>query len=335
MPVYAELLFTYVLLPTAAMVLLPLGVLSHYSRAADARPVPWRRDSDSDSMSPEWPAAARSQLWRERGASALASAAVVAGVVATTTPTADDLELNDYLAPVLSVVLCTAILLTRPPAMGRRGGQRVSGPIRLGSRWWYVAWAMCLSALVLGVVGAGLISEPDEHGRYMLHTIQTELSSEGTSASGSATIAGWYVGVPIIVAALLLAALVLFALRLQAGSPLATDSGHELWLRSHLTRTVLALSAGAFLVTLSWVLGTIGNAARMTVVVQSPELGLISVSSPLAPLATTVMVITLVLRGAGIALVLLPLFGRLAPSAEAAPVQAPAVDQIEAQTATS
>lgn len=306
-----ELWFTYEFLPLAAMTLVPFGVLVHYWRSADARAIPRPPDSGDDQ---EWPVAARAQLSRARVASALATAAVVAGALSLSASLRSDSDGDGYLAPVLSVLLCTAVLLTRRAAMGRPTGERaqplvgtaehISAPS--GARWWFLAWGMALSALVLAVVWAGLISEPDEYGRYLLHTIELDHIAEGTSVTGSITIAGWYFGLPVIVAALLLAALVLIAVRMQTRGPLAPDSDHDIHLRRTATRTLLTLSGGAFIVTLAWVLSSIGSAARMTAGISQ-----IMVSSPLAPIAAPVSVLGMVLEGVGIALLLLPLFSRL------------------------
>lgn len=305
-----ELWFTYEFLPLAAMTLVPFGVLVHYWRSADARTVPRRPDSGED---PEWPAAARAQLSRARVASALATAAVLAGALRLSASLRSDSDGNGYLAPVLSVLLCTAVLLTRRAAMSRDGGRAHGSasapehtPAYFAARGWFVAWGMSLSALMLAVVWAGLISQPDERGRYLLHTIRIDNISDGTWATGSTTIAGWYFGVPIIVAALLLAALVLIGVSMQTRGPLAPDSDRDLYLRRTATRTLLTLSGGAFIVTLAWVLSSIGSAARMTAGISQ-----ITVSSPLAPIAAPVSVLAMLLQGIGIALLLLPLFSRL------------------------
>lgn len=323
-----ELWFTYELLPLAAMTLVPFGVLVHYWRSADARALPCRPDSGDD---PGWPAAARAQLLRARVASALATAAVLAGALHLSASLRSDSDGNGYLAPVLSVLLCTAVLLTRRAAMSRDGERAHSSasapaptPARSGARWWFVAWGMSLSALMLAVVWAGLISQPDEHGRYKVHTIRIDNLSDGSWVSGSTTIAGWYFGVPIIVAALLLAALVLIGVSMQIRGPLAPDSDRDLYLRRTAMRTLLTLSGGAFIVTLAWVLSSIGSAARMTAGVSQ-----ITVSSPLAPIAAPVSVLAMVLEGVGIALVLLPLFSRLPRSTGVSVQDEAAAEQTE------
>ncbi|MET1018585.1 MAG: hypothetical protein ABWX62_01230 [Microterricola sp.] len=183
---------------------------------------------------------------------------------------------------------------------------------------------MSLIALMLAVVWAGLISQPDEHGRYKVHTIRIDNISDGTWGSGSTTIAGWYFGVPIIVAALLLAALVLIGVSMQIRGPLAPDSDRDLYLRRTAMRTLLTLSGGAFIVTLAWVLSSIGSAARMTAGVSQ-----ITVSSPLAPIAAPVSVLAMVLEGVGIALVLLPLFSRLPRSTGVSVQDEAAAEQTE------
>ncbi|KQW07746.1 hypothetical protein ASC66_01835 [Leifsonia sp. Root4] len=313
-----EVWFTYVVLPLAAMTLVPLGVFVHYWRAADAHLISRRPDSGDDSDFSEWPAAARAQLARARVASALVAAAVLASAVHLSFALRSDPDGDGYLAPMLSVLLCTAVLLIRPAAMGRPTGgwargsasppEHVSPPS--AARWWFVVWGMALSALMLAVVWAGLLSEPDEHGRYMVYTIRLDHLSDGVSVSGSTSMAGWYFGVPIILAAILLAVLVLIGVHMQNRAALAPDSGRDLHLRRTATRTLLTLSGGAFVATLGWVLGSIGGAARITA-----GIGEITVSSPLAPIAAPVSVLGMVLEGVGIALLLLPLFTRLPRSA--------------------
>ena len=327
-----ELWFSYEFLPLATMVLVPFGLFLHYWRAADARAVPCRPDNGEGAEPAEWPAAVRAQLSRARVASAIAVAAVLASAVQLSAFLRSDADGDGYLAPLLSVLLCTAVLLARPVAMSRLAGGREHGAASTpghsaaasGARWWWVAWAMSLSALVLAVVWAGLISTPDENGRYLLHTIRIDNVADGTWVSGSTTIAGWYFGVPVIVTALLLAALVLFGVRMQTRGPLAPDGVRDLHVRRIATRTLLTLSGGAFVVTLAWVLSSIGSAARLMAGASQ-----ITVISPLAPIAVPVSVLGMVLEGIGIALLLLPLFSRLPVSAGISVQDYPAVVQTE------
>ncbi len=327
-----ELWFSYEFLPVATMVLVPFGLFLHYWRAADARAVPCRPDSGGASELAEWPAAARAQLSRARVASAIASAAVLVNALRLSASIRFDVDGTGYLAPLLSVLLCTAVLLVRPAAMSRLAGGREHGAASTsghssatsGARWWWVAWAGSLSALVLVVVWAGLISTPDEHGRHLLHTIRIDNVADGTWVSGSTTIAGWYFGVPVIVAALLLAALVLLGVRMQTRGPIAPDSGRDIHVRRIATRTLLTLSGGAFVVTLAWVLSSIGSAARLMAAA-----GQITVVSPLAPIAVPVSVLGMVLEGIGIALLLLPLFSRLPRSTGVSVPNEAAAEQTE------
>lgn len=336
MAINIEFWLIYELLPMAAMVIVPLGVLLHYWRAADARPLPPER---AEAATPRgWPDAARAQLRRARVASAIVAVVVLARTLRIDVPDPFEPEWHELLAALLAALLavfiCTAVLLLRPAALGRglkvqpptdaEVGGHGHSPTTFGARWWFMAWGACLAALVVAVTWAGLISTPDEHGRYVLHTIRIDNISDGTWVSGSTTIAGWYFGVPIIVAVLLLAALVLIGVSMQTRGPLAPDSDRDLYLRRAATRTLLTLSGGAFVVTLAWVLSSIGGAARMTA--GSSQ---ITVSSPLAPIAAPVSVLGMVLEGIGIALLLLPLFSRLPRSTGVSVQDEAAAEQTE------
>lgn len=333
-----EFWFLYELLPIAAMVLVPLGVLLHFWRAADARPLP--ADAAGAAVPRVWPDPARAQLRRARVASAIVAVVVLARILRIGVTQPYEPEWHGLLAALLTVFLCTAVLLLRPAALGRdrtpqqptdvaaSGG--VHSPARFGARWWFVAWGACLAALAAAVVWAGLISEPDENGNYTMHLLRIGETSGGTS------IAGWYQGVPILISAGLLAALVLLALRLQAGRRLAVDESQDAWLRRAATRTLLTLSAGAVVVTLAWVLGSIGSAAQIGLSAPSPETGeMVSLASPLAPIGPPIRALGMLLEGVGIALLMLPLFSRLAPLAQAAAAQAPTLEHDEPRAATS
>lgn len=88
-------------------------------------------------------------------------------------------------------------------------------------------------------------------------------------------------------------------------------------------RTILAFSSGALLVTLAMVLSSLGGAAQLMVSFPAGDAGLVSVGTPIAALGVPLTVASFVVRGLGIALVLLPLFSRRAPTAHARPVGAP------------
>jgi hypothetical protein len=342
MTMSVEAWLLYGLLPLATTVIVPLGVLLHCWRAADARLLPSRPGQAEAAKAPTWTAAASAQLRRERIASALPSAAVLAAVLGAVMPNRFGMEWYSYLTALLSVLLCTAALLTRPPAMGRVGAQTApentspagdrSGrpPVALGARWSLAVWALSLGALVLAVCWAGSVSTPDDTGNYTMYVFELEYVTAGT------TIAGWYFGVPVLVAAALLAALVLIALRLQAAPPLAADREPDLWLRRAATRTLLCLSGGAALVTLAWVLLSIGSAGQLASSAPSPSDGVMTmIASPLAPFSLPVRVLGLLLQGVGIALLMLPLLGRRAPLPEAAPADVLALSRDASQVAPS
>ncbi|RZU64488.1 hypothetical protein EV379_0784 [Microterricola gilva] len=332
----------YEVLPLVTSVIVPLGVLLHYWRRADARPVPARPAPTEGAPVPPWTSAARAQLRRTRVAGILATAAVLASSFGLISPNRWGMEWHDFLTPLLSVLLCTAVLLTRPPAMRRyatptasagsepHGTRPAHPPISLGARWWFAAWGIAMTVLVLSVVWAGLLSAPDGNGDYTLHSVELG------QTTGSTSIAGWYFGVPVIISALLVAALVLSALRWQATPPLAADAGQDIWLRRAATRSLLSLSGGAVVVTLGWVLLSIGNAAQMTLSGPSAEDGgMVTVGSPLAPIGVVVRVLGLLLQGVGLALMLLSLFSRLAPRPELARHDEPTVGHPEPETVAS
>lgn len=332
-------MWIYRLLPLATSVIVPLGILLHYWRAADARPLPAVSDH-ADAAA--WSAATRAQLRRARIASAVVTVAALASTFGVIVPYRFGTEWNDFLTPLLSALLCTAVLLARPPAAGgvdtpaasadstAAGGRRGLSTVALGEPWWFIAGALCLAALVLAVCWAGLASSTDDNGNYTMHSYKFEDVTAGTS------IAGWYFGIPVIIAAVLLTALVLFALRLQAAPPLAVDGGRDLLLRRAATRTLLSLGVGAVVVTLAWVLLSIGSAAQLTISVPSADDGgMTTLDSPLAPISIPARVLGLLLQGIGIALLMLPLLSRRAPRAEAATTEAPTLEHDEAQSATS
>ncbi len=102
-----------------------------------------------------------------------------------------------------------------------------------------------MAAFVLFLVATGITSSPDEQGRYRQISIAT-----ADTASSAGPYPGWFYGIPLIVATLVLAASAYLALRRIAGAPALPDPRmarlDRRW-REISTRVVLRLATGAFL----------------------------------------------------------------------------------------
>lgn len=301
--------------PYAAMAMVPFGVLLHHWRAADAQPI---IVAELGGRAQSWPVGARSQLGRGRIASLIAAtAAVLSGPAAVVPSGPQSFEWYGYLLLLAIAILAIAVLLVRPAVAVAHAasGDKVTdlstrSALTFGDRWWFVAWAIAFSALLGVVLTAGLLSSADDQGRYTAFTVR--LNEE---TAGGTTIAGWFFGVPILAAGVILLAVSLLALSLQARSAHESGSGRplDIWLRRRAARTVLTLGAGAILITVSWVLVSIGAASSVRMSALTTELGTLDIGTSIAAFGMPLRIAGGLTQGFGFALLLLPLFTRLAP----------------------
>lgn len=288
-------------------ILVPLGVLLHYWRRADARElvIAPAAERGIDGL-PD----ARRQVRLGRSAAAVASGAIVLSIVGVGLPNPTSDGADAYLVPLAIVSVCLAALFLvpalRPANSGAGGDVRTAAPPgarppwrSLVRSWWFRVWGISGLVLAVTVVLAGLASSPDEEGRYAVIAIELD------TMTGRSSFPGWYYGIPVLVGAAVLAAVILVTLSVGSRSTVAAPAGtaHQGASRN---RCILALSCGAELLTLGWLWTWIGAAAAMTVGDLAEE----AVGTPFAALSTPLRMAGLLLEGLGFAMILLPLMSK-------------------------
>jgi hypothetical protein len=302
-------------------ILVPFGILLHYWRRSDSYElsVP-RLESDGTALRL---LAVRRQIRRGRLASGIAFVLTILSIAGLWLPNRTSDNWDSFLVPMMTVTVCIGSLLVAPAAARLRVSYDSDAAHRIdltprsvwsfGRRLWFASWLAVAAALATTVVLGGLASSRDDQGRYAVLFVGVG------NASGTSTFLGWYYGVPILIALVALTVVTLTALWVIARPPLATSTvprSADLWIRRLRTRTILSLSGGALIVTLSWSLLCIGAGASMVLQFPASDLGDVTVGTPLAALAVPLNVAGLLLQGLGVALLLLPLFTRLPHPAE-------------------
>ncbi|MBC7443261.1 MAG: hypothetical protein H7311_12230 [Ramlibacter sp.] len=299
-------------------ILVPFGILLHYWRRSDSFElrVP-RSESDGSVLRL---LAFRRQIRRGRLAGGIALVVTILSIAGLWLPNRSSDNWASFLVPMMTVTVCIGSLLATPVTARRR----VSNPAHridlaprsvwsFGRRWWFASWIAVAAALVTTVILGGLASSRNDQGRYAVLFVRVG------NASGASTFLGWYYGVPILITLVALTVVTLTALWVIARPPLAANTEPriaDLWLRRLRTRTVLALSGGAVILTLSSSLLCIGAGASLVLQFPTSDLGPVTVGTPLAALAVPLNVAGLLLEGPGVALLLLPLFTRRPHPAE-------------------
>lgn len=212
-------------------IIVPLGVLLHYTRSADRTP-PIAPDVSAEAAV-FWQRSARRVVGRGRWASGCAIVLAVPFVYMQNALNNDGRTWITALGPLIATAVLIVAFFWRPapgpsmitPSGQQDDGQQVDRERRtvwsFGRRWWFVCMVLSLAALSLSVIAAGLASSPDANGAFSQFSIKTE------SVVGWTDFPGWYYGVPILVATAALAAAALGALWWIARPPLATTPGER------------------------------------------------------------------------------------------------------------
>ncbi|MDY7542916.1 MULTISPECIES: hypothetical protein [unclassified Cryobacterium] len=309
--------FFYGFLQLATATIVPLGILLHGVRA-DVR------DQSSHALESAeqsgWESAAVTHVRRARLSAGTVSGLLIVDLLWVSWFSgwfggAPDYSAN-WLPRILpmSIAAAAILVLVLLPSRSRGTGRVLAAEMDLqprnlgsfGSPWWFVAWLLSAVALVLTVVLAGLVSSPDEEGRYSILIIDLG------SASARGDFLGWFYGVPLLCALGVLMVLTLLALWSIARPTVAMRAARtvDIQLRRLQTRTVLSLSSGALLVTLGLAWISIGSAGRMYIGTTFPGVGDVKVGSPLEAIAMPLWAAGFVVEGLGLALIMLPVFTR-------------------------
>ncbi|ROP74521.1 hypothetical protein [Curtobacterium sp. PhB115] len=165
--------------------------------------------------------------------------------------------------------------------------------------------ATAFIAVVVTVVAAGVVSSPDELGRYTEFTMAVGDGSAGT------LFFGWYFGVPVLIGAVVLVALTWAGLARVARPPLVADerSGDE-WLRRQRASDLLRTATAALCVTLgsSWTM--IAGASQLRTSLRGTEAGTIEFGTSFAAVGSVLGPAALLVTGVGVALLVAILLRR-------------------------
>ena len=166
-------------------------------------------------------------------------------------------------AIIAGLVLAASPMVSWPRADGVRTADLVprSGG-SFGPRWGFALPLASAGILILFLIVTGLTSVPDDLGLYRAFTVEI--------VGGSSTASpypGWYYGVPVIAATLVLAGVVLLVLNRVAAAPRPTN--RDLYavddaLRRSVTRFIMLLSSSALLAYFGGVAAIAGNATSNT-----------------------------------------------------------------------
>ena len=173
-------------------------------------------------------------------------------------------------------------------------------------RDWITA-TVVLATLVLTSVIAGAASAPDEHGWYSMIEIPV-----GTLEPGFASFFGWAYGLPVLVAAAVLAAVVSWALHLSAARPFIRPETVEAETteRRALSSVLVAVMLGATLLVLGDAVRLIAGAGMGSVGVGIPGIGDFNYSTGYAALAPAMLALGNLIQIWAIALLLITAAGR-------------------------
>lgn len=230
---------------------------------------------------------------RRRGLWAVTATVIVLGLLVTSAFSTDGIGLA--VSPALAG---TAGLLTYS-LMGVRGRTtEITRTASLHARTWYdhlpgrtvTLWLLCLLLGVGSLVAFGATSSRDSLGRYSSYqnVLTDGIGSEITTSAGPYP--GWFYGVPMLVATLILIAATWFALWRTASAPALPEAGLELadqtW-RTESSQVLLQLSAGTILLQTAgslWFGGlAIGNAVKVdSIFVSTPWAATVQMSALLA-----------------------------------------------------
>lgn len=182
---------------------------------------------------------------------------------------------------------------------------RRRGPLTFSRGAEVAAAAAVAGVLALTVLGAGLISSQDEEGRYA--SIMIPIGN----ATASTEFFGWYYGVPVMAATVVLAVVTLSRLHRVARAPRTdTDRAGDDLRRRDRSSAVLRSATAALLLTLgsAWQLVAQGSSLRTSIPLT--EAGTIEFGTSLAALGPVLGFSSHCVVGLGLALVIAQLLGR-------------------------
>ncbi|MDO5743980.1 MAG: hypothetical protein Q4P23_05875 [Micrococcaceae bacterium] len=185
------------------------------------------------------------------------------------------------LAPVLAALVALAVLAWilsrhRSPKRNRTAvisaGLRPRGIFSFGPRWALAIPSITALVLLSWLVVTGLFSSRNEFGRYAVLTVERHVSVSDPSVGRvppltpvleAESFPGWYYGVPVVLASLMLLVLSLLLLRTLARSPRSAERGLlgvDDMARVLKAKLVTGLSGAGLLATLASVAAMSGGA---------------------------------------------------------------------------
>ncbi|PRA06835.1 hypothetical protein CQ019_05620 [Arthrobacter sp. MYb229] len=170
-------------------------------------------------------------------------------------------QLVRYLAPLVLTVVALIFMVVPAPASGPSGSAALAPRTLLTftSR----AWLACLAAVVAAAFAialfAGLASNPDERGRYVMFTMHP---AEGVSASTN--IYGWWFSTPCLILIAIICMTVLIGVGSISRPALASESQRDAGQRAVRSSKIFSVATGGVLLHLSVTLQTLSGTASLS-----------------------------------------------------------------------
>lgn len=166
-----------------------------------------------------------------------------------------------FTLPLLLGILGQVLLAFPVHPRTGRGAAELSPrtPTSFGRRWWFALPAGLVALIILITVITGTASSPDPvTGHYMMYFVDL-----GGERGMGASIYGWYYSIPCLILLATMLAVAYLDLFLISRPSLDHDPDRDVHIRTIRTRNVLAISTGALLIHLGYILSSLAGTASM------------------------------------------------------------------------
>lgn len=166
-----------------------------------------------------------------------------------------------FTLPLLLGILGLVLLAFPVRPRAGRGAADLSPrtPTSFGRRWWFVVPAVLIALILLVTVIAGAASSPDPTtGRYFVYNVDT-----GGQFTMGTSIYGWFYSIPCLILLAIMLTAAYLDLFLISRPAMDHDHGWDVHVRTVRTRNVLAITTGALLAHLGYILESLAGTASM------------------------------------------------------------------------
>ncbi|NQX13499.1 hypothetical protein HQQ80_17870 [Microbacteriaceae bacterium VKM Ac-2855] len=192
-----------------------------------------------------------------------------------------------YAAPLVLTFIAVALVIVPWPTRGPRGSAQLAPRTvtTFAQKGWLRTAAVTVMTLLAVTAFAGLISSPDEAGRYVMYEVKVSSNS-----SASTTTYGWWFAVPCLIAIAAIVALAALALFSISRPSLSIDEGKDVETRTLRTRNVLAITSGGLLIHLGAVLSSLYGTSRLRTGFEGGSVGWVELGTSFAAIGPVLLV---------------------------------------------